>query len=108
MAALTTQVMGVAGLAPTFAAAAGGGDTVAASNNVFFVVKNGGGSPITATVVVPGNTSYGQPLPDIAYTVTNGTELWIPLSTEYQDTATGRISITYSGVTSVTVAAITR
>jgi hypothetical protein len=105
MAALTTQSIARAGTTPTFAAATGGGDTVQGGDNIFLVVKNGGGSPITATVVVPGTTAYGEANPDIAVAVANGAEKWIPMDSQYADNTTGRVSITYSGVTSVTVGA---
>jgi hypothetical protein len=43
---------------------------------------------------------------DRAVTVTNGTFREIPVPSRYNDPSTGLASITYSAVTSVTVAAI--
>lgn len=110
MALLTKQTSVVYVLNPvTFAAAAGGGDTVAVQpgESVRLYVKNGDASAKTVTVVDP-RTQYGQPSPDMAVVVANGnaghTEITIP--PEFADPATGLVSITYSAVTSVTVAAV--
>lgn len=104
MAALTTQRVLVTGTTITYAAAAGGGDTFTGGARGVLRVKNGGGSPITATVVVPGNTAYGQAQPDIALSVAAGTEgNFGPFDSGMVD-GNGNVSVTYSGVTSVTVA----
>lgn len=105
MAQLAYQQIAITGLEATFAAATGGGDTVAPDDRGFIRVKNGGGSPITVTIVRPGS-QFGQANPDIPVTVTNAEERDIgPLPRELADTD-GLIDITYSGVTSVTVAAL--
>lgn len=103
MALKTTQAITVTGTAPTFAAA-----TVSDTFNPggFAVYKNGGGSSITVTVVIPGNLASGDAIPDKVYTIAAGAEAWIPLLQYYQDTTTGLITITASGVTSVTSAAV--
>jgi hypothetical protein len=110
MAALSTQTVTRAGLNPTFTAAAGGGDTMATGETMFLVVKNGGGAPITVTVATPG-TVEGAAIADTAVSVTNAQERWIgPITRSfYGDPGTSpayRANITYSGVTSVTVAAV--
>lgn len=62
---------------------------------------------ITTTLVVPGN-QYGQPRPDVVYTIgTNSNRLIGPLSSDLQDPTTGLITITHSVTTGVTAAAIT-
>jgi hypothetical protein len=102
-----------AGATHTTAAAAGGGDTItpAASDGRDFAlfVNNGGGSPITVTIDDPTSTSPTAATaynPDQAVTVTNGTAKMIRIRTSRAlNTSTGLISITYSGVTTVTVAA---
>jgi hypothetical protein len=73
-------------------------------------VVNGGGSPITVTLNVPAARTYE---PNVAITspavsVTNGTTRWFgPIDAgTFQDPTTGLCTITYSGVTSVTVAAV--
>jgi hypothetical protein len=114
MAVLTKQKISVTpGLAPTYAAAAGGGDSFvndqADGSRTFLHVKNGGGSPITVTIDDPnsqspaGATSWN---PDLAVTVANATERMIgPLGGRFID-GNGSTAITYSGVTTVTVAVI--
>lgn len=106
MALLATQQIGVAGTATTLTAAAGGGDTVTPDDRTFLWVKNASGSPITVTVVVPG-AYFGQNLPDIAVSVpaTTGERLIGPLDRRLQNTS-GFVDVTYSGVTSLTVAAV--
>jgi len=106
MALLATQQIGFAGTATTLASAAGGGDTVTPDDRTFLWVKNGSGSPITVTVVVPG-AYYGQNLGDVAVSVpaTTGERMIGPLDRRLQN-ANGFVDITYSGVTSLTVAAV--
>jgi hypothetical protein len=105
MALQTMQDVLTSGAALTYAAAAGGGDTFPYDPNGFIHIKNGGGGAITATVVVPG-TLYGQALADIARVINAGADALIKMAQGMVDPATGLISVTYSGVTSVTVAAL--
>ena len=106
MALLATQQIQITGPAITLAAAAGGGDTVTAGDRTFLWAKNGSGGAITVTVVVPGSY-FGQALVDVPVSVpaTTGERLIGPLDPRLADT-TGVVSITYSGVTSLTVAAV--
>lgn len=107
MAALTTQLVALPSLLPTFAAAAGGGDTAEPGSNNFLVVKNGDSTSKTVTLAVPGSDDFGNALPDLAVTVANGTERYIPLRhARLINPSTGRVDISYSAVTSVTVAVI--
>ena len=110
MATLTTQVINRAGVVITPVAAAGGGDAMVTGSGMMLEVVNGGGSPITVTLVVPSARTYE---PNVAITspavsVTNGTTKWIgPVdAATFTDPTTGLCTITYSGVTSVTVAAV--
>lgn len=110
MATLTTQVINRAGATITPVAAAGGGDAMACGSGMMLEVVNGGGSPITVTLNVPAARTYE---PNVAITspavsVSNGTTKWFgPIDAQtFQDPTTGLCSITYSGVTSVTVAAV--
>lgn len=107
MALLAHQQVAATGTAVSLTAAAGGGDTVNPDDRVFLWVKNGSGAPITVTVVVPG-AFYGQNLGDIAVSVpaTTGERLIGPLDRKLADPSTGVVNITYSGVTSLTVAAV--
>jgi hypothetical protein len=98
----------IAGTNPAFAAAAGGGDKVAPNDRGYLHYKNGSGSTITVTVVVPGNTRYGQANPDVAVAIPAGADRLIgPFPADLADPTDGLVAITYSGVTSLTVAAIT-
>jgi hypothetical protein len=107
MAVLALQsIVALGGTQVTYTAAAGGGDKVPSPGpNVLLHVKNGGGSPITVTVAVPGAAFNGATIPGTAVTVANATEKFIPIDGRYTD-ANGQASISYSGVTSVTVAAL--
>jgi hypothetical protein len=108
MATLTTQLIALPSLLPTFAAASGGGDAAIPGNNTFLVVKNGGGSPINLTLLIPGSDDFGTANPDPVIAIANATERYIPLrNSKLLDPATGLCSWTYSAVTSVTVGVIT-
>jgi hypothetical protein len=110
MATLINQVINRAGTVITPVSAAGGGDAMTCGSNMMLEVVNGGGSPITVTLNVPAARTYE---PNVAITspavsVTNGTTRWFgPIDAQtFQDPTTGLCSITYSAVTSVTVAAV--
>lgn len=107
MAVLTTQTIVPTGLAPTYSAAAAGGDKVTPGNDTFIHVKNGGGSSITVTIdsVVPSN--YGTDV-DLVVSVPNGGERMIgPIpAPRFQSLTDGLANVTYSGVTTVTIAAL--
>lgn len=110
MATLTNQILTRAGITPTYAAATGGGDAMVCSNDSFFHIKNGGGSPITVTLAIPSSASTwpNAPYSNIQVTVNNASEKMIgPIAPGlFQDPVTGLCTITYSGVTSVTVASL--
>jgi hypothetical protein len=112
MALLTLQPMVAVGLAPTTTAAAGGGDTVALASATdvgsFLQVTNGSGSPITVTLVDPGATPAGNTTTAPANSVAAGATKLFPLYPSLVNPSTGLINITYSAVTTVTVAAIRR
>jgi hypothetical protein len=109
MATLTTQNITRAGLNESFTAAAGGGDAMEVGSGMFLYIKNGGGSPITVTLTVPSGRTYE---PNVAITspaisVTNAQNRMVgPIDAgTFADPTTGLCTITYSGVTSVTVGA---
>lgn len=103
MALLTRQQVVLAGTAITYSPAAAGGDTINPGDRSELRVKNGSGGAITVTIVVPGNTRWGLPEPDVTASVPAGAE-WAfgPFPTELA--SSGVVSITYSGTTSLTVA----
>ena len=107
MALLAIQQAVLKGTAITLTAAAGGGDTFPRPHDhVGLRVKNGGGSAVT--VVIPGTNSYGENQPDVTSTsIAASADVTIgPIPPEAVDPSTGLVSVTYSGVTSVTVAAV--
>lgn len=108
MAALTNQTIVRTGLNPSYVAAAGGGDTCDPGAQTFLHVKNAGGGSITVTCAVQaGDPGTGLVIADLAVSVTNGQERMIgPLPGNFfANPTTGKVDITYSGVTSVTVGA---
>lgn len=107
MATLTVQQTDLDGTTPSYAAAAGGGDEFTNDGRTMLHVKNGGAGSITVTVNSRVNCNQGYDH-DSVTTIGAGAEAMIgPFdTTRFNDPATGRASITYSGVTSVTIAAV--
>ncbi|MFC5744829.1 hypothetical protein [Actinomadura rugatobispora] len=107
MAQLNVQAVTRAGtgLNPTYVTASGGGDTVRTGPRTFLHVKNGHSSPQTVTIVTPG-TYNGLAVDDLEIAVPNAGERMIgPIDDTFR-ASTGLASITYSGTTSLTIAAI--
>lgn len=109
MANLTVQsvVIGTTapnGIAPTYAAAAGGGDTFTHPGDPVWVhVKNGHSSSQTVTIGYERACDQGF-THDAVAAVVNAGERIIPVPrTRFADASTGVVSITYSGVTALTV-----
>ena len=106
MAALTTQTVVNAGVTVTYASAAGGGDTFVNTGQEFLHVKNGSGGDITVTIGSAG-TYRGVGMDDLAVVVPAGSEKCIkPYPAEITQGAGASTAITYSGVTSLTIAVI--
>jgi hypothetical protein len=110
MATLTTQVINRAGAVITPVAAAGGGDAMACGSGLMLEVVNGGGASTTVTLNIPAARTYE---PNVAITspaivVAAGATRWIgPVdAATFADPVTGLCTLTYSAVTSVTVAAV--
>lgn len=108
MALLTTQSVDRSGLQPAFGAAAAGGDSFAPGDLVFLHVKNGGASAMTVTIVTPKEAFEGAAIDDTAVSVPASDERMIgPFPRRhYADPTDGLADITYSAVTSVTIAVI--
>lgn len=104
MATLTTQTITQAGTTPTYVAAAAGGDKLNPGPTTFVHVKNGGAGSITVTVDSVAPCSQGADH-NLVVSVPNGEERMIgPLPADRFASATdGLVSITYSGVTTVTI-----
>lgn len=104
MATLTPQSIPLTGLSLSLSAASAGGDHCL-TGGVLLAVKNGDTASHTVTLITPG-TVAGLAIADRAVTVAAGATVLIPVTDDYRDRSTGLASITYDGVTSVTVAAL--
>lgn len=108
MATLTVQETSVSGLDPSYGTAAGGGDVFPNDGNTLLHVKNGGGGSINVTI----NSNYPNPpagtaQDDPVVAVPAGEERMLgPYNQKGYNNASGQVEISYSGVTTVTVAAI--
>lgn len=107
MALLTTQTVVPGGLNPTFTAAAGGGDTLQPGNDTYLHVKNASGGALTVTVDSVTPCNYGSDHDLVVSVPAAGERLIGPLTpTRFANASTGLVNVTYSGVTSLTVAAV--
>lgn len=111
MATLTVQTVDRAGfdLASGAVAAAGGGDDFVNDGNTFVYVNNGGGGSINVTLNFrSGLTVDGvTPTSKVVAVAAGVRKLIGPFPTQYYaDTTTQKMALSYSGVTSVTVAAL--
>jgi hypothetical protein len=110
---LATQAITPAGTTPVLQAAAVGGDKVVPGEHTFLLVKNAGAGPITVTIDDPrsvGPSGAQSFNPDLSVAVPNGGEgkMIGPLpASRFAAIADGKVPVTYSDVTSVTVAAFT-
>ena len=106
MTDLAPQTIIRTGLEPAYTAANVDGHSIPNNGRMFHHVKNGGGSDITVTVDTPG-TVDGLAIGNLAVVVTAGEERMIgPFPPGVYNQSTGKIHVTYSAVTSVTVAAL--
>ena len=107
MAILTPIDTLVAGVADSLVAAAGGGDSFSNNGHCLFVVNNASGGAITVTFDDPNSpspASASQFNPDVAVSVPAGARRTIgPFPPFRFNDANGRVNVTYSGVTSLTV-----
>lgn len=114
MADLTVQNGGLSGLVldTVDTAAAAGGDTFTNTGNTLFYVNNGGGTSVTVTFTAQSTNvskaGYGNvSIADTTVSVAAGaTTLIGTFPTARFNNSSGKVAVSYSGVTSVTVAAI--
>jgi hypothetical protein len=103
MAVLVVQSTSLTGLAPAFVAAGAGGDTFANDGATLLHVKNGGGGSIDVTVDSTQQCSHGFDHNVVVAVPAGGERVIGPFPTRrFGETA----SVSYSGVTTVTVAAV--
>ena len=114
MAVLTIQEgTAAAGLNPTLAASDAAGDSFVNDGNTVFVVENSNAATrtltVTAQVTTTDKAGFGRTLtvPNQVATIaaTTGRTILGPFPKAYED-ANGRVTVTYSAVTNVTVAAV--
>lgn len=109
MATLASQKITRAGMAPTYAAAAVGGDRFTPDSNTFLHVKNGSGGAITVTIAATKVPLPNMTIANDVVSVPAGGERMIgpfPYDTFVAVDGSGLADITYSGVTSLTIAAV--
>jgi hypothetical protein len=106
MAAIAIQQISQAGIVPTAAAASVAGDTFINNGRTFLKVINGAAAPINVTINSLVNCNQGSDH-DVVVAVANGTTAYIgPFSMDRFNNSAGLASVTYSAVTTVTVAAV--
>lgn len=115
MATLTRQILDEVGITPTYAAASGGGDQTDNSDGLTFLhVKNGsvGSLDVTISEQITGTTvdsgTYGKlTKANAVKSIAAGGEAFLgPFKKVAFNDTNSRIQITYSGVTSLTIAAL--
>lgn len=102
MALLTPVQITRAGTTITLVAAAAGGDTYDNANAPTLEINNASGSPITvyAAIYADGQTI----IQGRAWAIAAGARVRIAAMTgQYSNPANGQVSLTYSGVTTLTV-----
>ena len=110
MATISVQTITESGITPTFASATADGDVMDNDGSTFLLVKNGGESSITITITAQVTSVktqlFGETTKSNAtLAIAAGAEGMIgPFSPSAFNTDNSQISITYSGVTSVTIA----
>jgi hypothetical protein len=105
MAILSAQRLPLSGLQPTYASAASGGDQAPVGEKLVLHVRNGDATSKTVTIATSG-TVGNLAVADAQQTIPASGSAFIPLKSAFRDPMTGRASITYSAVTSVTVAVL--
>lgn len=108
MAALTVQQIALTGLDAAVAAAAGAaGDTFINNGRTFIKVTDTGTTAPVVTIASRVTCSRGS-THNVAVTVASGTERFIgPFPMDRFNDADGKVSVTYSAVTDVTVEVFT-
>lgn len=110
MANLTVSSIRAAGVAPTYVAASPAGDKVKPGERTFIHVKNASGASVTVTLDDTGSQSPVGAIafnPDVSIVIQPDSERFIgPLVDSRFRGADGKVAISYSATTSVTVAAL--
>ncbi len=106
-ATITVQnTVGVVGVSPTYAAATAGGDAFVNDGKTQLRCKNGGSGSITMTITSQQKCNQGVEHDLSIVVAASAEEVVGPFDqTRFNDSG-GLVQITYSGVTTVTVAAL--
>jgi hypothetical protein len=106
MAVIAVQQASPSGVAISGTSAAEGGDQVPNNGKTLLVVFNGSGSSINVTIT-PTNTVAGFTIAPVVVAVAGTSTKYLgPYPATYFNNSSGRLVITYSAVTQVTVSAI--
>lgn len=94
------------GLSPTFSSCAGGGDEFVNSGEDFIYIVNGHSSPQTVTIATPVTTD-GLAVAENAIAIPNAEGRMIgPFPKTIYNDGNAKVQLTYSGVTSLTIAVL--
>lgn len=104
MPTLTLQVITLTGITPALVAADVGGDEFVNSGSEFIHIKNGDASPITVTVNSQALCNQGVDHDvEVVIPASTGEKFIGPFPKDRFNDADGKVQITYSAVTSVTI-----
>ena len=104
MATLTKQTVIRDGLEATYASAAGGGDEFVNTGREFIHIKNASGGDITLTIVTQ-QTVDAEAVGDKTVIITLAEERFVgPFPKTVYSDSNEKVQLTYSGVTSLTIA----
>lgn len=107
MAEITIQKFSTVGVGPSYTAAAAGGDNFVNNGSTYYIVKNSSASPVTVTFNSVEPCSYGFDHDQIETVAAGATKQIGPFNPKrFNDNTTGKVSVTYSAVATVTVAAL--
>lgn len=104
MAVLSVQQILRTGTGVTFASANSGGDSFPNTGNEVLHVKNGGGSSVTVTINSQAQCSFGFDHDETVSVPAGGEREIGPFPKSRFNDTSDRVNVTYSAVTSVTVA----
>lgn len=107
MATLVAQTMHRSGIEATYDAAAAGGDDFVNTEKQFIHIKNGSGADITLSIITPGTIDTCL-ITNRTVVIPAGEQRIIGLfPAQYYNDANGKVSLTYSDVTSLFIAILT-
>lgn len=106
MTTLAAQAINLTGLNQSYAAASAGGDDFVNTGREFMHVKNGGAGSINVTINSQTLCDQGYDHDVVVAVPAGGERIIGPFSPGRFNDASNKAQITYSGVTSVTVAVL--